>query len=420
MKVLMTTMEYDVIKVGGLSAALTSISKAMKKLADPRIILPRSGSNVPWTKIGSRRYPNVAMDVFEHDGVTVYILSNDVLDEAEIYPEPAGVKAMRKIDEFGERLVDVVGDIDFDIVHVHDFFAYKAIDRFKEMGKPVLLTIHRLHREHASWFSAEEVALEKADHITVVGESYYREDERDLFAQYEGKTTVVPNGIDTEFWSTERSSYPQIPRQERRKLVLSKYGLTDGVFYLSVGRFDPAQKGIDILLRASEKFLEENDARMIIVGVGDRDLENQSKELETKSPSKARVINSLLSPEEVRDLYSGADFAVVPSVFEPFGLVQLEAMACGCIPIGSRTGGIKDTVTSYDEDEANATGLLVEKGKVDAVLHGMTRMMRLYKSDPKMIARMRKKGEERCKKVYRWDLSCRGYAEVYRKLLEAG
>ena len=417
LNVLMTTMEYDVIKVGGLSAALTSIAEATRKYVNPRIILPRSGFNVPWKKVKERRHQYVNMEVFEHNSVAINTLSNVILNDPEIYPEPVNEKAIKKIDEFGERLVEVVGDIDFDIIHMHDFFAYKAMVKFKDMGKPVLLTIHRLHREYPNWFFAETVALEKADFITVVGKSYYQEDERDLFKPYEGKVAHVSNGIDTGFWNAQMSSYPRTSRRKRRKRILNNYGLDDGVFYLYVGRFDPVQKGVDILLRASEEFLRDNDAKMIIVGVGDRKLEKWSKELEERYPSKLRVINRLLSREEVRDLYSSADFALVPSLFEPFGLVQLEAMSCGCVPIGSRTGGIKDTVISYDDDEANATGLLVKKGNAEVLLQALTRSLKLYRNDPSLIRRMRRNGRERCVRVFQWDMACQQYVKLYKKLL---
>jgi len=411
-------MEYDAIKVGGLSAALTSIAEATKKYASPRIILPRSGFHPPWRKVRETRYQHVDVETFEHDGVVVYTLSNDVLDDPPIYPEPAE-KAIRKIDEFGDRLVEVVDHIDFDIVHMHDFFAYKAMDRFREMSKPVLLTIHRLHREYPNWFFAETVALDKADFITVVGKSYYQEDERELFKRYEAKVTHVFNGIDAGFWNAQRCSYSQLSRRERRKKTLNNYGLGDGVFYLYVGRFDPVQKGVDILLTASEEFLRHNDVKMIIVGMGDRKLEDWSKKLEGKHPSKLRVINRLLSREEARDLYSSADFALVPSLFEPFGLVQLEAMSCGCIPIGSRTGGIKDTVISYDDDDVYATGFLVEKGNADALLLTMTRSLKLYNDDPEVITRMRGNGRQRCRRVFQWDVSCQQYVKLYERLLEA-
>ncbi len=96
--------------------------------------------------------------------------------------------------------------------------------------------------------------MNKADYITVVGESYYKEDEKDLFHNYRNKTTHVFNGVDTEFWNVQACSYPKLARKQRRKKVLQKYGLTDGVFYTYVGRFDPVQKGVDILLKASENF----------------------------------------------------------------------------------------------------------------------------------------------------------------------
>lgn len=89
-------MEYDVIKVGGLSAALTSLANAMKKYAKVNIILPKSGFKLPWKKLDERLYPNVKMEIFDHNSVKVYTLSNEILDEKEVYPEPANEKAIKK------------------------------------------------------------------------------------------------------------------------------------------------------------------------------------------------------------------------------------------------------------------------------------------------------------------------------------
>ena len=178
---------------------------------------------------------------------------------------------------------------------------------------------------------------------------------------------------------------------------------------------------MEILLKASDAFLSENDdVRMIIVGKGDKKLEECSKKLKKAYPSKLKVINELLSKDETRDLYSSADFSLVPSIFEPFGLVQLEAMACQCIPIGSQTGGIKDTIISYDEDKENACGFLVEKGKTEALLQAMRKALELYKLNPEVIRKMRENGRKRCEKIFQWDVSCKQYYEIYKRLLSSG
>jgi len=417
LNVLITTTEYDVIKVGGLSAALTALSQAMKKYVSLHVILPKSDFTLPWKKVTEKQYPNVDMQVSEHEGVKIYTLSNPVLDQREIYPEPQNTRGIEKINEYSARLSEVAGDIDFDIIHMQDFFAYAAMDLFRQMGKPALLTIHRLHRENPTWFAAEKIAMQKADYITVVGESYCKEDEKELFAKHKGKVTCVFNGIDTEFWSVKASSYPMLMRTERRKNILESYGLSDGIFYVFVGRFDPVQKGVDILLRASDQFLANENVRMIIVGVGDKHLEQQSKELEEKYPSKLKVVNQLLPMERVRDLFSSADFALIPSIFEPFGLVQLEAMSCECVPIGSRTGGIKDTVISYDENQEKATGFLVEKGNPEKLLEAMKQALNLLVQKPSIVERMRRNGRQRCEKVFQWDVAAKRYFEIYRMLL---
>jgi starch synthase len=94
-------------------------------------------------------------------------------------------------------------------------------------------------------------------------------------------------------------------------------------------------------------------------------------------------------------------------------------MSCGCVPIGSRTGGIKDTVIPYDERPREATGFLVEKGDPVALLEGMRKALRLYRKNPEMIERMRKIGRIRCEMVFQWDVSSKKYFEIYERLLHA-
>lgn len=412
----MPTFEYDVIKTGGLSAALTSIVETLTPNVNPIVVVPRSGDSPPWRKIDEVRYKKVTVEKFEHNGITIHVLSNKILNNQEIYPDPKNTKTVRKIDEFGNRLSEIVENIDFDLVHMHDSFGYKAMDKFKEMEKPILLTVHRLHRETPNWFKTELVALDKADCVTVVGKTYSKEDEKELFSKYGGKVTHVYNGIDTEFWSVENCSYPGLPRAKCREKQLEKCGLKDGIFYLFVGRFDSSQKGVDLLLQAGEKFIKTKESRMIIVGTGEKKLEIASKNFERRHPNKVRVINELLPMEETRDLFCSADFALLPSIFEPFGLVQLEAMSCGCVPIGSKTGGIRDTVVPYPHK--GATGLLFEKGSVNDLLQAMEKSFLLYQNNREAIERMRKNGRRRCETSFRWENSCRKYLKIYKGLLK--
>ncbi len=118
-----------------------------------------------------------------------------------------------------------------------------------------------------------------------------------------------------------------------------------------IGRFDRGgQKGVDTLLRAIE--LVSNDPpsfkylRFLIVGKGDPELESWARETERRFPKNVGVITELLPRETVRELYGSVDFVVVPSYFEPFGLVQLEAMCLGAIPIASAVGGASKTPSS--------------------------------------------------------------------------
>jgi len=122
----------------------------------------------------------------------------------------------------------------------------------------------------------------------------------------------------------------------------------------------------------------------------------------------------MLKREFTRELYGSVDFVIVPSYFEPFGLVQMEAMCLGAIPIGSAVGGIKDTVVSLDEDEKNATGLLVPPRDAFALAQAMLRMAKLREENPRLIERLRSNGRRRAREVFTWENACKRYLRAYK------
>nr|6KUW_A Chain A, Alpha-2C adrenergic receptor [Homo sapiens]6KUW_B Chain B, Alpha-2C adrenergic receptor [Homo sapiens] len=197
------------------------------------------------------------------------------------------------------------------------------------------------------------------------------------------RVAKLRTGIDCSFWN---ESYLTGSRDERKKSLLSKFGMDEGVTFMFIGRFDRGQKGVDVLLKAIEILSskkEFQEMRFIIIGKGDPELEGWARSLEEKH-GNVKVITEMLSREFVRELYGSVDFVIIPSYFEPFGLVALEAMCLGAIPIASAVGGLRDIIT-------NETGILVKAGDPGELANAILKALELSRSD---LSKFR----ENCKK----------------------
>jgi granule-bound starch synthase len=124
--------------------------------------------------------------------------------------------------------------------------------------------------------------------------------------------------------------------------------------FVFLGRLD-AQKGVDIMFEAISRALSSGmNAQFITMGSGIESLEEVAADLDDKFPGKFKAVLSFKGQEKYRT-YAAADFAVMPSRYEPCGLVQMEAMRFGTLPIVTPTGGLSDTV------EDMKTGLVMER-----------------------------------------------------------
>merc|ERR1719456_1506136 len=120
----------------------------------------------------------------------------------------------------------------------------------------------------------------------------------------------------------------------------------EGPLMVFVGRLD-MQKGYDLLLEALEEVLEDTEMQVVIVGAGRQDLMEMTKSMQKKYPKKFYYAG-WMGPERYA-LLAGSDYTLLPSRWEPCGLVQMEAMHFGTLPIVAPTGGLKDSV----EDDVN-------------------------------------------------------------------
>jgi len=247
---------------------------------------------------------------------------------------------------------------DADILHGHTWYSHLAGCLAKQLtGGKLVLTTHSLepHRpwkreqlgtgyDGSSW--VERTAYENADGVVAVSGSM-KDDVQSLYDVEPRRAEVIHNGIDIEQYR---------PRPDRS--VLEEYGVDpDQPFVLFVGRIT-RQKGILHLVEAIHHF---DDDIQVVLCAGAPDTEEIGAEMEARvETARAETDNrivwlaEMLPREDVITMYSHAAVFVCPSVYEPFGIINLEAMACETPVVASRVGGIPEIVVP---DE---TGLLVD------------------------------------------------------------
>ena len=190
-----------------------------------------------------------------------------------------------------------------------------------------------------------------ADHIIAVSE-HTREQLRDRYRFEESRLTTIPPGIDSDRFRPVADRHPEVDPTHESILVLS--------------RLDP-RKGIDHAVRAFAR-LDRPNAELLIAGTGR--LEPVLRELADDLGVGDRVrFLGFVPDEELPSLYSSVDLFVLPSEYEGFGIVFVEAMACGTPVIGTDVGGIP---TAVDD---GATGYLVSRGDVQGLADRMAELL---------------------------------------------
>jgi len=339
------------------------------------------------------------------------------------YEEMDGVKVYRTSTELGhpnfltwvllfnhfltKRMADVSRSVDFDVIHVHDWLAAFSGISFKHyLKKPMVLTVHSTEIGRAQGlrspdsFSINGIewwATYEADRVIVCSQSMKNEIGGHFNLPLD-KVDVIPNAIDPTKYQTsvERGS------------VRQRYGVGYGEkLILCVGRLVP-QKGIEYFIRAIPSIAKRYpEAKFIIVGEGwSRDI----LEAEARASGQGRKIQftGFASDKEVINLMTSADVLVVPSVYEPFGIVALEGMASGVPVVASQVGGLSEVI------EHNRTGLFVYPRSPESIAWGIDRVL----SDPDHAKWLTENAKEKLHKAYSWEAVAMKTVEVYRKVVE--
>lgn len=245
---------------------------------------------------------------------------------------------------------------DTDIIHCHTWYSHLAGIFTRELLQvPLILTTHSLET-HRPWkveqlgngyFLSrwiEQSAYKLADGIIAVSEQM-KEDVIEAYGVDKEKVTVIHNGIDPEFYK------PTFDNS-----LLEEYGIDPNIpFVLFVGRIT-RQKGISQLIAAAKHF-NKNSQIVLCAGAPDtKEIELETEALIAdlrKERNGVILISEMLPREKIKVLYSHARVFACPSLYEPFGIINLEAMACETPVVGSHVGGIPEIIVE------GATGYLV-------------------------------------------------------------
>jgi len=149
----------------------------------------------------------------------------------------------------------------------------------------------------------------------------------------------------------------------------------------------------------------------VILGTGDPDIEAQAEALAEEFPQNIRTIIRF-DGALARRIYAGSDMMMVPSRYEPCGLIQMIAMRYGSVPVARATGGLRDTITDYKEGH-NSTGFLFKKAKPKAMAKALRRALMVYPNETEWEM-LQKQGMAQ---DFTWQNSAVQYLDIYHSLL---
>lgn len=329
-------------------------------------------------------------------------------------PALEGANGALKTLSTGLRMANAAPDID--IAHSHTWYTGLAGHLSARLYDiPHVVTAHSLepHRpwkreqlgggyDVSSW--SEKNAMEYADAVIAVSAGM-KESILDAYPRIDAsKVHVVLNGIDTKLW------------QPREGEVLDKLGVDkQRPVATFVGRIT-RQKGVKHLLQAAQKFDPEIQL-VLCAGAPDTpeiaaETEALVKELRSQRDGVFWV-KDMLPRNEVQQIYSGADVFVCPSIYEPLGIVNLEAMACGTAVVASDVGGIPEVVLDGE------TGVLVHYDATDTAAFeaDLAAAVNNVAANKDRAAAFGRAGRERAIRDFSWATIAAQTVDIYRSLI---
>lgn len=473
-KVLMAASEaVPFAKTGGLADVLGSLPVALNKEADVRIIMPQYKS-IPEKlreRIVHRKYIFVdigwrhqycGINEAEYKGIKYYFIDN------EYYFGRDGFYGHyddgERFSFFSRAVLDIIPHIDFvpDILHCHDWQTgmvpvlletqYRGREPYRNIK--TLFTIHNLQYQGIfpksvlsellglgdEYFTPDKLefygnanfmkgGLVYSHLLSTVSPTYAQEIQYSFFGEkLDGLLRArkeqlygVLNGIDYDeynpsndtmiFKNYDVSSYHDKASNKSELQKMLNLPEREDVPLIGIISRLVSQKGFDLIECVLEEMLQM-DIQLVVLGTGDEKYEwlfkNAHEKYKLRVSANIRFDNTL-----AHRIYAGGDMFLMPSLFEPCGLGQIIALRYGTIPIVRETGGLYDTVKSYNEFDGTGNGFSFANYNAHDMLYTVRRAVSFYHN--KEVWNKLTQRAMNCD--YSWDASASKYMEIYRKLL---
>jgi starch synthase len=317
------------------------------------------------------------------------------------------------------------------VLSVHNF-KYQGVRDFRylrdkekdDVSKPVApLLADKLRNQNAlkrGLIYADAVMTVSPTHAIEVMTPEYAEGLQDTLLEIRGKMNGILNGLDLEEFNPNTD--PSIKRRYSSKTfakartanklhLQQEFGLPENpdAFLLSfVGRLTP-QKGVDLILEAMPHLIKEHpEIQLVLLGTGEDKYRKGCVELQQAFPKNVGIFlhSDFRLPKRI---FSGSDLTLLPSMFEPGGIVALEALRFGSVPLVRRTGGLRDIVTRFDPVKGKGNGFLFTEKTPWALFAGVVEALTVHRQ-PKLWNQLVKNALD-----YRmtWDMAAEEYEEWY-------
>ncbi|MGH3329035.1 MAG: glycosyltransferase family 4 protein [Streptomycetales bacterium] len=352
MRILQLSWEYPPLVYGGLGRHLHALAEAFASAGHEVTVVTQHADGVPYdTVVNGVRVIRVPQDPPQ-------VPISDLLAWVMGFNHSITRAALR-----------AAGETPPDVVHGHDWLVAHAGTTLKDaLGVPLVATVHATEAgRHQGWLPG---GLNRAIHTVewwltyearrvITCSSHMRWEVNRLFEPPRDKLDVIPNGVDVGRWSCGEAAEAVMRR---------RYG-DGGPLLLYTGRLE-WEKGVHTLLQALPRLRRRHPGlRLVVAGRGtqEEELRGLARRLRL---GRAVAFTGWLGAEELSALAAAADCAVVPSIYEPFGMVALEAAAAGTPLVVSDTGGLREFVAH------GVTGLLVPPGDVARLAGAVTSVLR--------------------------------------------
>lgn len=466
------------IKTGGLADVVGSLPKYFdKEKYDVRVMIPKYlcirqdlRSQMKFVdKLLIKmnwRTQYVGIDEMEYEGITYYFLDNEYYFAG---PAPYGemYQDCEKFAYFSRAVLEALPVIGFcpDLIHCNDWQTglipvhlktdYAGNEFYKDIKS--VMTIHNL-KFQGRWIMSQvkdvtglgdeyftsdklelygEASLLKgglvyADAITTVSSTYAEEIKDPYFGEgLDGLLRArsrdlrgIVNGIDYEAYDpkTDRqivSNYDVTDfrknKIKNKRALQKELGLEKGddKFLIGIVSRLTDQKGFDLIDCVMDELCADENVEIVVLGTGEERYENMFRHFEWKYHGRVSA-NIFYSEAFSHKVYASCDAFLMPSAFEPCGLSQLMSLRYGTLPIVRETGGLKDTVESYNEYEKTGTGFSFRNYNAHEMLHTVQYAKRIFEHKKRDWNKM---VERAMNADFSWKTSAGKYEEMYDWLI---